>query len=117
MALKKELLTRITQLDDDESIRKKICFIVAELARSLMGKIGPFERSTRFRDCRRERSIAMARSDGISLSIGQFGAQRAERIRPDHFRVRREERNAVRRQTFVSFAELFRAFSAIRRRI
>ena len=38
VALKKELLTRITQLDDDENIRKKICYIVAELARSLMGK-------------------------------------------------------------------------------
>jgi hypothetical protein len=37
MALKKELLARITQLDDDENIRKKICFIVAELARNLMG--------------------------------------------------------------------------------
>jgi hypothetical protein len=37
VALKKELLTRITQLDDDENIRKKICFIVAELARNLMG--------------------------------------------------------------------------------
>ena len=36
-ALKKELLSRITQLDDDENIRKKICFIVAELARNLMG--------------------------------------------------------------------------------
>ncbi|CAF1188329.1 unnamed protein product [Rotaria sp. Silwood1] len=36
MALKKELLTRITQLDDDENIRKKICYIVAELARNLM---------------------------------------------------------------------------------
>ncbi len=38
MALKKELLARIAQLDDDETIRKKICFIVAELARNLMGK-------------------------------------------------------------------------------
>jgi len=37
MALKKELLTRITQIDDDESIRKKVCNIVAELARNLMG--------------------------------------------------------------------------------
>jgi hypothetical protein len=37
MALKKELLARITQTDDDESIRKKICNIVAELARNLMG--------------------------------------------------------------------------------
>ncbi|CAF1129300.1 unnamed protein product [Rotaria sordida] len=36
MALKKELLARITQLDDDENIRKKICYIVAELARNLM---------------------------------------------------------------------------------
>ncbi len=38
MALKKELLARITQLDDDESIRKKICYITAELARNLMGR-------------------------------------------------------------------------------
>ena len=38
-ALKKELLSRITQLDDDENIRKKICFIVAELARNLMGNL------------------------------------------------------------------------------
>lgn len=38
LVLKKELLTRITQLDDDENIRKKICYVVAELARSLMGK-------------------------------------------------------------------------------
>jgi hypothetical protein len=37
MALKKELLARITQTDDDESIRKKVCNIVAELARNLMG--------------------------------------------------------------------------------
>jgi hypothetical protein len=37
MALKKELLARITQIDDDETIRKKVCFIVAELARNLMG--------------------------------------------------------------------------------
>jgi hypothetical protein len=37
MALKKELLARITQLDDDENIRKKICYIIAELAKSLMG--------------------------------------------------------------------------------
>jgi hypothetical protein len=37
MALKKELLARITQLDDDETIRKKICYIAAELARNLMG--------------------------------------------------------------------------------
>lgn len=37
MALKKELLARITQLDDDESIRKKVCYIAAELARNLMG--------------------------------------------------------------------------------
>jgi hypothetical protein len=36
MALKKELLARIAQLDDDETIRKKVCYIVAELARSLM---------------------------------------------------------------------------------
>jgi len=35
--LKKELLARIAQLDDDETIRKKICYIVAELARNLMG--------------------------------------------------------------------------------
>jgi len=35
-ALKKELLTRITHLDDDETIRKKICYIAAELARNLM---------------------------------------------------------------------------------
>jgi hypothetical protein len=38
-ALKKELLARITQIDDDESIRKKVCYIAAELARNLMGKI------------------------------------------------------------------------------
>jgi hypothetical protein len=38
MALKKELLARITQIDDDESIRKKVCYIAAELARNLMGK-------------------------------------------------------------------------------
>jgi hypothetical protein len=38
LALKKELLARIAQLDDDENIRKKICYIVAELARNLMGK-------------------------------------------------------------------------------
>ena len=37
MALKKELLARITHLDDDENIRKKICYIVAELAKNLMG--------------------------------------------------------------------------------
>jgi hypothetical protein len=37
LALKKELLARIAQLDDDETIRKKVCYIVAELARSLMG--------------------------------------------------------------------------------
>lgn len=37
VAIKKELLARITQLDDDENIRKKICYIVAELARNLMG--------------------------------------------------------------------------------
>jgi hypothetical protein len=37
LALKKELLARIAQLDDDENIRKKVCFIVAELARNLMG--------------------------------------------------------------------------------
>jgi len=37
LALKKELLARIAQLDDDENIRKKICYIVAELARNLMG--------------------------------------------------------------------------------
>ncbi|CAF3712378.1 unnamed protein product [Adineta steineri] len=36
MALKKELLARITQIDDDETIRKKICYVVAELARNLM---------------------------------------------------------------------------------
>jgi hypothetical protein len=36
LALKKELLARIAQLDDDETIRKKVCYIVAELARSLM---------------------------------------------------------------------------------
>jgi hypothetical protein len=39
MALKKELLARITQIDDDESIRKKVCNITAELARNLMGKL------------------------------------------------------------------------------
>lgn len=38
MALKKELLDRISQLDEDETIRKKICFIAAELAKNLMGK-------------------------------------------------------------------------------
>lgn len=38
LALKKELLTRITQLDDDEGIRKKVCFVAAELARNLTGK-------------------------------------------------------------------------------
>ena len=38
MALKKELLARVAQLDDDETIRKKICNIVAELAKNLMGK-------------------------------------------------------------------------------
>jgi hypothetical protein len=37
MALKKELLARITQIDDDETIRKKICYIAAELAKNLMG--------------------------------------------------------------------------------
>jgi hypothetical protein len=37
LALKKELLVRIAQLDDDETIRKKICYIAAELARNLMG--------------------------------------------------------------------------------
>ena len=37
MALKKELLARITQLDDDENIRKKVCYVAAELARNLMG--------------------------------------------------------------------------------
>lgn len=37
MAVKKELIVRITQLDDDETIRKKICYIAAELAKSLMG--------------------------------------------------------------------------------
>ena len=48
----------------------------------------------------------MARSDGISLSIGQFVAQRAERIRFDHFRVRetrrdeRERRVSSRSQSF-----------------
>lgn len=39
MALKKELLTRIAQLDDDEGIRKKVCYTVAELARNLMGML------------------------------------------------------------------------------
>ena len=39
MALKKELLARITQIDDDETIRKKVCYIAAELARNLMGKL------------------------------------------------------------------------------
>lgn len=38
MVLKKELIARITQVDDDESIRKKVCYIAAELARNLMGK-------------------------------------------------------------------------------
>lgn len=38
MALKKELIARITQVDDHESVRKKICYIAAELARNLMGK-------------------------------------------------------------------------------
>ena len=38
MMLKKELIARITQVDDDESIRKKVCYIVAELARNLMGR-------------------------------------------------------------------------------
>jgi len=37
MVLKNELLARITQLDDDETIRKNMCYIVAELARNLMG--------------------------------------------------------------------------------
>lgn len=37
--LKKELLTRLVQLDDDEEIRKKICYVVAELAKNLMGMI------------------------------------------------------------------------------
>ena len=37
MALEKELLARITQLDDDETIRKDVCYIVAELARNLTG--------------------------------------------------------------------------------
>jgi len=36
MALKKELLARIAQLDDDENIRKKVCYVAAELARNLM---------------------------------------------------------------------------------
>jgi len=36
--VKKELIARITQFDDDESIRKKVCYITAELARNLMGK-------------------------------------------------------------------------------
>ncbi|CAF0719109.1 unnamed protein product [Adineta steineri] len=36
MILKKELLARIIQLDDDENIRKKICYVVAELAKNLM---------------------------------------------------------------------------------
>ncbi|CAF1354053.1 unnamed protein product [Adineta ricciae] len=36
MMLKKELLTRLIQVDDDEDIRKKICYIVAELAKNLM---------------------------------------------------------------------------------
>ncbi|CAF1396582.1 unnamed protein product [Didymodactylos carnosus] len=35
-ALKKELLLRISQVDDDETIRKKVCNIVAELAKNLM---------------------------------------------------------------------------------
>lgn len=39
MALKKELLARITQLDDDENIRKKVCYVAAELARNLMGSV------------------------------------------------------------------------------
>jgi len=37
VAFKKELLTRILQVDDDENIRKKICYVAAELARNLMG--------------------------------------------------------------------------------
>ncbi|CAF0868223.1 unnamed protein product [Rotaria sp. Silwood1] len=36
MAVKKELIARITQLDDDETIRKKVCYIAAELAKNLM---------------------------------------------------------------------------------
>ncbi|CAF4380676.1 unnamed protein product [Adineta steineri] len=36
MILKKELFARIIQLDDDENIRKKICYVVAELAKNLM---------------------------------------------------------------------------------
>ncbi|CAF3171888.1 unnamed protein product [Rotaria socialis] len=36
MAVKKELIARITQVDDDETIRKKVCYITAELAKNLM---------------------------------------------------------------------------------
>ncbi len=36
MSLKKELLACITQIDDDESIRKNVCSIAAVLARNLM---------------------------------------------------------------------------------
>ena len=35
--LKQELLTRLTQFNDDEIIRKKICYVTAELARNLIG--------------------------------------------------------------------------------
>lgn len=37
LALRKELLGRIALLEEDENIRKKICYIVAELAKNLMG--------------------------------------------------------------------------------
>lgn len=50
MALKKELLARIAQLDDDENIRKKVCYVAAELARNLMGNV---HRSLATRPCRK----------------------------------------------------------------
>jgi 5-methylthioribose kinase len=37
MTLKRQLLDRIKQIDDDEVVRKNVCFIAAELARDLIG--------------------------------------------------------------------------------